>query len=53
MAQVGPQRHRKKKNVYRSFNLRSLTRITAETDETEWKDIAVRQLKYTVNVSHD
>jgi len=52
MARVGPQRRRKKK-VYIEFNLRSLTRCTAESDETVWKDLAVLQLKYAVYVSHD
>jgi hypothetical protein len=42
-----------KKYVYRGFNLRSSTRCTTESDETVWKDIAVLQLKYAVNVSHD
>ena len=42
-----------KKLYTRVFNLRSLTRRTAESDETVWKDRAVRQLKYAVTVTHD
>jgi len=33
-----------KKNVYTGFNLRSLTRCTAESDETVWKEVAARHL---------